>query len=109
MKEDRILKTIPIFQVDAFSTQPFSGNPAAVCPVSGFLTDKEMIAISAENNLSETAFVDLTIDPFFIRWFTPKVEVNLCGHATLLRRVSYLTNTYQVRLTALNSTQKVGG
>ena len=71
MKEDRILKTIPIFQVDAFSTQPFSGNPAAVCPVSGFLTYKEMIAISAENNLSETAFVDLTTDPFFIRWFTP--------------------------------------
>ena len=83
MKEDRVLKTIPIFQVDAFSTQLFSGNPAAVCPVSGFLTDKEMIAIAAENNLSETAFVDLTIDPFFIRWFTPKVEVNLCGHATL--------------------------
>ena len=83
MKEDRILKTIPIFQVDAFSAQPFSGNPAAVCPVSGFLTDKEMIAIAAENNLSETAFVDLTTDPFFIRWFTPKVEVNLCGHATL--------------------------
>ena len=83
MKEDRILKTIPIFQVDAFSTQPFSGNPAAVCPVAGFLTDKEMIAIAAENNLSETAFVDLNTNPFFIRWFTPKLEVNLCGHATL--------------------------
>ena len=83
MKEDRILKTTPIFQVDAFSTQPFSGNPAAVCPVSGFFTDKEMIAIAAENNLSETAFVDLNTNPFFIRWFTPKVEVNLCGHATL--------------------------
>jgi PhzF family phenazine biosynthesis protein len=83
VKEDRILKTIPIFQVDAFSTQLFSGNPAAVCPVSGFLADQEMIAIAAENNLSETAFVDLTTDPFFIRWFTPRVEVNLCGHATL--------------------------
>ena len=77
------MKTIPIFQVDAFSAQPFSGNPAAVCPVSGFLTDNEMIAIAAENNLSETAFVDLTANPFFIRWFTPKLEVNLCGHATL--------------------------
>jgi len=77
------LKTLPIFQVDAFSSKVFGGNPAAVCPVSGTLTDIEMIAIAAENNLSETAFIDISVDPFFIRWFTPEVEVSLCGHATL--------------------------
>ena len=77
------MKTLPIFQVDAFSSKVFGGNPAAVCPVSGTLTDIEMIAIAAENNLSETAFIDISVDPFFIRWFTPEVEVSLCGHATL--------------------------
>ena len=77
------MKTLPIFQVDAFSSEVFAGNPAAVCPVSGTLTDIEMTAIAGENNLSETAFIDISADPFFIRWFTPEVEVNLCGHATL--------------------------
>ena len=56
------MKTLPIFQVDAFSSEVFAGNPAAVCPVSGTLTDIEMIAIAGENNLSETAFIDISVD-----------------------------------------------
>ena len=79
--------TQPIYQVDAFTGTLFGGNPAAVMPLESWLTDKTMLAVALENNLSETAFfVRLPEDDeadFHIRWFTPGIEVPLCGHATL--------------------------
>lgn len=72
-----------IFQVDAFTTSLFRGNPAAVCPLDTWLEDGLMQEIAAENNLAETAFFVPENDGFFIRWFTPRTEVDLCGHATL--------------------------
>ena len=74
---------IPIFQVDAFTSKLFRGNPAAVCLLEEWVTDDVMQEIAAENNLSETAFVNINENPMKIRWFTPIVEVDLCGHATL--------------------------
>ena len=74
---------IPIYQVDAFASRVFTGNPAAVCPLEKWLPDEQMQAIAAENNLAETAFFVKNGDGYHLRWFTPKVEVNLCGHATL--------------------------
>jgi len=71
------------YQVDAFATRPFSGNPAAVCPLDGWLDDATLQAIAEENNLSETAFFVASGDAFALRWFTPVKEVDLCGHATL--------------------------
>ena len=82
--------SIPIYQVDAFSDEPFRGNPAAVCLMEEEVEDATLQAIAAENNLSETAFVWAEggvsfedADGFRLRWFTPTVEVPLCGHATL--------------------------
>src|SRR5437016_10280582 len=74
---------IPIFQVDAFTDKMFSGNPAAVCLLEEWLTENQMQAIAAENNLSETAFLVPQGDDYALRWFTPQCEVRLCGHATL--------------------------
>ena len=74
---------IPIYQVDAFSNQLFKGNPAAVCPLTEWLPDELMQNIAQENNLAETAFIVPTHSGYEIRWFTPTVEVDLCGHATL--------------------------
>lgn len=74
---------IKIYQVDAFTSKLFSGNPAAVCPLDNWLPDEVMQSIALENNLSETAFFIKKKDKFFLRWFTPKVEIDLCGHATL--------------------------
>ena len=74
---------LQIFQVDAFSDRPFAGNPAAVVPLDAWVPDDTMLAIAAENNLAETAFFVPGDGRYAIRWFTPKVEVNLCGHATL--------------------------
>lgn len=73
----------PIFQVDAFATHLFSGNPAAVLPLSSFPTDEHMRSIAAENNLAETAFLVSEGSDYRLRWFTPTLEVPLCGHATL--------------------------
>jgi PhzF family phenazine biosynthesis protein len=73
----------PIFQVDAFTTRRFSGNPAAVMPMVSFLDDSILQAIAAENNLSETAFLIPEAGGYRLRWFTPTTEVPLCGHATL--------------------------
>ena len=73
----------PIFQVDAFTTRRFAGNPAAVMPMDGFLADATLQAIAAENNLAETAFLHLDDGDYRLRWFTPTTEVPLCGHATL--------------------------
>jgi len=77
------VKTIDIFQVDAFTKSIFKGNPAAVCPVNDWPSDELMQWIATENNVSETAFVLLDSNPLEIRWFSPTVEVDLCGHATL--------------------------
>jgi PhzF family phenazine biosynthesis protein len=74
---------IPIYQVDAFSDQLFKGNPAAVCPLDKWLPDELMQNIAQENNLAETAFIVPAENGYEIRWFTPTVEVDLCGHATL--------------------------
>jgi predicted PhzF superfamily epimerase YddE/YHI9 len=74
---------LPLYQVDAFTDTLFGGNPAAVCPLETWLPDATMHAIAAENNLSETAFFVREGDDYALRWFTPTVEVDLCGHATL--------------------------
>ena len=74
---------LPIFEVDAFTSQVFRGNPAAVCPLPSWLDDATLQAIAAENNLAETAFVVGGDGAYEIRWMTPKTEVDLCGHATL--------------------------
>jgi PhzF family phenazine biosynthesis protein len=72
-----------IFKLDAFASKVFAGNPAAVMPMRSFPTEATMQAIAAENNLSETAFLVPEGGDYRLRWFTPKVEVPLCGHATL--------------------------
>ncbi|MDM7859183.1 PhzF family phenazine biosynthesis protein [Alteromonas sp. ASW11-36] len=72
-----------LFQVDAFTHRLFGGNPAAVCPLSEWLSDDLLQAIAEENNLSETAFFVAKAQSFDLRWFTPEAEVDLCGHATL--------------------------
>jgi PhzF family phenazine biosynthesis protein len=74
---------IPIYQVDAFTSEIFSGNPAAVCILDSWIDDNVLQSIAAENNLSETAFLVRNDDGFDLRWFTPTTEVALCGHATL--------------------------
>jgi PhzF family phenazine biosynthesis protein len=74
---------VPLFQVDAFSDRPFGGNPAAVCLLEGPAPEDWMQALGAEMNLSETAFLTPRADGFGLRWFTPSIEVALCGHATL--------------------------
>jgi len=74
---------IPLYQIDAFADGPFTGNPAAVCPLDSWLPEPVMQAIAAENNLSETAFSVPEGEGYRLRWFTPTVEVDLCGHATL--------------------------
>jgi PhzF family phenazine biosynthesis protein len=74
---------IPIYQVDAFTSEIFSGNPAAVCFLQSWIDDELLQSIAAENNLSETAFLVRNNEGFDLRWFTPTVEVDLCGHATL--------------------------
>jgi PhzF family phenazine biosynthesis protein len=77
---------LPITQIDAFASRPFEGNPAAVMPLFDWLADDVLQAIAAENNLSETAFIIASEDDdvdFDLRWFTPAVEVVMCGHATL--------------------------
>ena len=86
---------IPFLQIDAFADAPFHGNPAAVCPLDRWLPDPVLQAIARENNLSETAFFvpseDEEVD-FDLRWFTPAVEVDLCGHATLAAGHAILSN-----------------
>lgn len=80
------MTSIPFFQVDAFAERPLTGNPAAVMPLERWLDDELMQRIAAENNLAETAFTvpsERDDADYDLRWFTPTVEVNLCGHATL--------------------------
>ncbi|MES2801354.1 MAG: PhzF family phenazine biosynthesis protein [Bdellovibrionota bacterium] len=72
-----------IYFLDAFTSEIFKGNPAAVCPLDNWLSETQMQKIAAENNLAETAFLVKKLDHYELRWFTPTVEVDLCGHATL--------------------------
>jgi PhzF family phenazine biosynthesis protein len=74
---------LPYFQVDAFTQRVFAGNPAGVCPLETWLLDETLQRIAAENNLSETAFFVGRDGSYELRWLTPTVEVDLCGHATL--------------------------
>ena len=95
MSYGRRMPTFPFFQVDAFADRPFAGNPAAICLVEVPLPEQQMQEIAAENNLSETAFIDLRAGTeaavLPLRWFTPTVEVDLCGHATLAAGFVLLT------------------
>lgn len=77
------MKTQEMYQVDAFASELFAGNPAAVCILEKWLPDAIMQSIAAENNLAETAFAVPVAEDYEIRWFTPETEVALCGHATL--------------------------
>jgi predicted PhzF superfamily epimerase YddE/YHI9 len=100
---------VPLFQVDAFTDAPFGGNPAAVCVLQGPAPDAWMQSVAAEMNLSETAFAWPELDAWRLRWFTPRVEVDLCGHATLAtahvlfardereRNVRFLTRSGELR------------
>src|ERR1035438_9246483 len=78
---------VPLFHLDAFTDQPFAGNPAAVCLLNSWLDDTLLLKVAAENNLSATAFLvprGAGGEPGYeLRWFTPRREVRLCGHATL--------------------------
>jgi PhzF family phenazine biosynthesis protein len=74
---------ITVYQVDAFTAEPFRGNPAGVCPLEAWLPEATMQSVAAELNVAETAFFVPSGDGYHIRWFTPTVEVPLCGHATL--------------------------
>jgi PhzF family phenazine biosynthesis protein len=78
-----LMKKYKLYQVDAFTEKLFGGNPAAVCPLNEWLDDTLLQKIAMENNLAETAFYVKLDDRYEIRWFTPNVEVDLCGHATL--------------------------
>ena len=77
------MQKLPIYQVDAFTDKLFAGNPAAVVPLEEWLSEEQMQAIAAENNLSETAFFVKNGKEYDLRWFTPAMEVIFCGHATL--------------------------
>src|SRR5689334_22168590 len=88
------MKTIPCWQIDAFTNQPFGGNPAAVCWLEREADSAWMQSVAAEMNLAETAFVRRLGDGFELRWFTPTVEVDLCGHATLASAHALWTNGY---------------
>lgn len=74
---------LDIYQVDAFTREVFKGNPAAVVPLQGWLPSETMLAIAAENNLAETAFFVKEGEGYGLKWFTPEIEIDLCGHATL--------------------------
>jgi predicted PhzF superfamily epimerase YddE/YHI9 len=83
---------IPIYQIDAFAERRFEGNPAAVCPLEAWPDDDLLQKIAAENNLAETAFFVRQGPDYALRWFTPKCEIDLCGHATLAS--AYVLFTY---------------
>ncbi len=74
---------LPLYQVDAFTSRLFGGNPAAICPLENWLPDSLLQSIAIENNIAETAYFVKEADGYRLRWFTPTVEMDLCGHATL--------------------------
>jgi predicted PhzF superfamily epimerase YddE/YHI9 len=98
---------LPLYQVDAFASEPFRGNPAAVCLLDEWLPDGTLQAIAAENNLSETAFLVREGEGYRLRWFTPKVEVELCGHATLASGFVLLESDGEVVFHTRSGTLKV--
>ena len=98
---------IPIFQVDAFASEIFKGNPAAVCPLQDWLPDQTMQNIAMENNLSETAFFIQDGEEYHIRWFTPKAELDLAGHPTLAS-AHILINEYKANKSSLIFKTKIG-
>lgn len=98
---------IPIFQVDAFTSEVFKGNPAAVCPLDAWLPDAVLQSIAAENNLSETAFFVGRGGDYALRWFTPATEVDLCGHATLASAF-VIFNSLEPSLSELRFSSKSG-
>ena len=98
---------IPIYQVDAFTSELFKGNPAAVCPLKEWLPDEIMQNIAMENNLSETAFFIEDNEFFQIRWFTPKSELDLAGHPTLAT-AHILLNEFQINKNELIFKTKIG-
>lgn len=98
----------PIYQLDAFSDRVFAGNPAAVCPLAAWLPDATMQAIAAENNLAETAFFVGGKGEYAIRWFTPALEAELCGHATLASAAVVMTHLEPELTRVRFTTQRAG-
>ena len=103
------MPNLPLYQVDAFADRPFAGNPAAVCLVEAPVPDAVMQQIAAENNLAETAFIDVgrgsDEEVLGLRWFTPTVEVELCGHATLASGFVVLTELAPARAKVMFQTR----
>lgn len=99
---------IPLYQADALADRPFTGNPAAVCPLDAWLPDEVMQAIAAENNLPETAFFVPEGAGWRLRWFTPTTEVDLCGYATLASAYVILDVLKRARGRVLFATEKAG-
>ncbi len=99
---------LPIYQLDAFSGRVFAGNPAAVCPLKDWLPDATMQAIAAENNLAETAYFVGGNGKYAIRWFTPAVEIELCGHATLASAAVVMKHLEPTLDTVRFTTQRAG-
>lgn len=99
---------LKIYQIDAFSNHVFGGNPAAVCVLEKWISETLMQQIAAENNLAETAFIVKKDNLYEIRWFTPKVEVDLCGHATLAS-AHVLFNYYEKKKSKLNFHSHLSG
>ena len=98
---------LQIFQVDAFTDKIFGGNPAAVCPLQNWLPDDIMQRIAMENSVAETAFFVPSGDGFEIRWFTPEIEMDLCGHATLAA-AHVIARHLNPKLSALNFNSQSG-
>jgi PhzF family phenazine biosynthesis protein len=94
---------IPYYQVDAFTARTFGGNPAGVCVLESWLPDDILQRVAAENNLAETAFfIRQADDSYHLRWFTPVLEVDLCGHATLASAFVLFTELgYAVRVNGM--------
>lgn len=99
---------LSIYQVDAFTDTVFGGNPAAVVPLQQWLPDALLLKIAAENNLAETAFLVPERDSYHLRWFTPKIEVDLCGHATLASAQVVFEMLYPGRRSVTFLTRKAG-
>jgi PhzF family phenazine biosynthesis protein len=100
--------TLPIYQVDAFTDTLFGGNPAAVCPLQEWLPAETMLQIAKENNLAETAFFIPMGEDYGLRWFTPELEIDLCGHATLATAHIIFTELGESRSLIRFHTQKAG-
>ncbi len=98
---------IPIYQVDAFASAIFKGNPAAVCPLNEWLPDQVMQNIAMENNLSETAFFIEVDDTFYLRWFAPKGELDLAGHPTLAT-AHVILSEFNKNIKMINFKTKIG-